>query len=59
MARDKAKPVHQDPKEFFSLSYPTFNLRELAKDVVTCLAGKSEKAVRQLELTVPTSRIGG
>src|SRR5216683_2266931 len=48
---ETAKPVYQDPKEFFSLTYPTFNLRELAKDVILRLAGKSEKAVRQLELT--------
>lgn len=41
----------QDPREFFSLTYPTYNLRELARDVVLRLAGKSEKAVRQLELT--------
>src|SRR5271168_3935262 len=47
----KARKVYADPKEFFALTYPTFNLRELAKDVVTRLAGKSEKAVRQLELT--------
>ena len=47
----KAKPVYQDPKEFFALTYPTFNLRELVKDVLLRLAGKSEKAVRQLELT--------
>jgi hypothetical protein len=46
-----AKPVYQDPKEFFSLTYPTYNLRELAKDIITRLAGRSEKAVRQLELT--------
>ncbi len=47
----KAKPVYQDAREFFSLTYPTFNLRELAEDIVTRLAGKSEKAARQLELT--------
>jgi hypothetical protein len=47
----EAKPVYQDPNEFFSLTYPTFNLRELAKDVILRLAGKNEKAVRQLELT--------
>src|SRR5207247_10364109 len=35
----------------FALTSPTFNLRELAKDVVVRLAGKSDKAVRQLELT--------
>jgi predicted AAA+ superfamily ATPase len=51
VAMDKAKPVYQDAREFFSLTYPTFNLRELAKDVVRRLLGKSDKAVRQLELT--------
>jgi hypothetical protein len=51
VAMGSAKPVYQDASEFFSLTYPTFNLRELAKDIVTRLAGKSEKAVRQLELT--------
>lgn len=47
----KAKPVYQDPAEFFTLTYPTVNLRELAKDVVGRLAAKNDKAVRQLELT--------
>ena len=46
----RAKPVYQDPREFFTLTYPTHALRELAKDVVTRLAGKNEKAVRQLAL---------
>src|SRR5207248_1213728 len=48
---DKARPVYQDPYQFFSLTYPTFNLRELARDVVLRLAGKNDKAIRQLELT--------
>lgn len=47
----KARPAYQDPTEFFGLTYPTHNLRELVKDVLIRLAGKSEKAVRQLELT--------
>ncbi len=47
----KAQPVYQNPYDFFSFTYPTFNLRELAKDVVLRLAGKNDKAVRQLELT--------
>jgi hypothetical protein len=46
-----ARSVYQDPNEFFALTYPTFNLRELVKDVVARLAAKNEKAVRQLELT--------
>jgi hypothetical protein len=47
----KARPIYQNPADFFSFTYPTFNLRELAKDVVLRLAGKNDKAVRQLELT--------
>jgi hypothetical protein len=47
----QGRSVYQDPNEFFALTYPTFNLRELAKDVILRLAGKNEKAVRQLVLT--------
>ena len=47
----KARPIYQHPYDFFSFTYPTFNLRELAKDVALRLAGKNDKAVRQLELT--------
>jgi len=47
----KARPVYQDPYDFFALTYPTYNLRELAKDVVLRLAGKNDKSIRQLELT--------
>lgn len=47
----KAKPVYQDAEEFFALTYPTFNIRELAKDVIVRLKGQNDKAVRQLELT--------
>lgn len=47
----RAKPLYQKPEEFFALTYPTFNLRELVKDVLLRLAGKNERAVRQLELT--------
>ena len=43
--------IYSDPKEFFSFTYPTFNIRELSKDVAVRLAGKSDRAVRQLELT--------
>jgi len=46
----EAKPVYQDPTEFFALAYPTYNLRELSKEVVLRLAGKNEKAIRQLAL---------
>lgn len=43
--------IYHDPAEFFALTYPTAKLRDLARDVTWRLAGKSEKAVRQLYLT--------
>jgi hypothetical protein len=51
VATGRAKPVHQDPSEFFGFTYPTLALRDLARDVVVRLAGKTDKAIRQLELT--------
>ncbi len=47
----RARRVYGDPREFFALTYPTHNLRELARQVALRLAGRSDKAVRQLELT--------
>ncbi len=44
-------PIYEDPISFFALTYPTHNLRNLARDVVLRLAGQNDKAVRQLELT--------
>ena len=46
-----ARPVYEDPARFFALTYPTFPLRELARDVALRLAGRNTKAIRQLELT--------
>jgi hypothetical protein len=48
---DRGTKVYRDPAEFFALTFPTYNLRELAKDIVHRLAGKNDKTVRQLELT--------
>jgi hypothetical protein len=45
------RPVYEDPAEFFALTYPTYNLRRLAREVVLRLGGKNDKAVRQLALT--------
>ena len=45
------RPAYEDPAEFFALTYPTYNLRQLARDVVLRLAGQNDKAVRQLALT--------
>ena len=39
------RPVYEHPAEFFALTYPTYNLRELVKDVALRLAGKSDKGV--------------
>ena len=46
-----AKTVYCDPKEFFTLTFPASGIRTLARDVAYRLAGKSDKAVRQLSLT--------
>ncbi len=48
---DRGSAVYRTPAEFFALTFPTYNLRELAKDVVHRLAGKNDKTIRQLELT--------
>ena len=45
------RPIYEDPERFFELTFATPALRELVKDVAERLAGKSTKAVRQLELT--------
>ena len=44
------RPVYEDPVEFFALTYPTYNLRELVKDVVQRLKGESDKAYRKLSV---------
>ncbi|MCY4505504.1 MAG: hypothetical protein OXG35_00875, partial [Acidobacteria bacterium] len=51
MMQRGARPIYEEPARFFALTYPTFSLRELARDVVLRLAGRNTKAVRQLELT--------
>jgi hypothetical protein len=50
MQRGK-RPLYEKPEQFFALTFPTYNLRHLVRDVVLRLAGKNDKAVRQLELT--------
>ena len=51
MMQNGKRPIYEKPEEFFALTYPTFNLRNLVREVVLRLAGKNDKAVRQLELT--------
>ncbi len=45
-----SRPVYEDPAEFFALTYPTYNLRELVKDVCLRLAGRTDKAYRKLSV---------
>ena len=45
------RPVYEDPARFFELTYATHALRDLVRDVAGRLAGRTTKAVRQLELT--------
>jgi predicted AAA+ superfamily ATPase len=51
MMRRGKQPVYEQPENFFALTFPTHNLRNLVRDVALRLANKNDKAVRQLELT--------
>ena len=51
MMQNGKRPIYEKPEHFFALTFPTHNLRNLVRDVVLRLAGKNDKAVRQLELT--------
>ena len=51
-----ARPVYQDPREFFALTYPTFNLRELAKEVAQRLAGLVRVGIDVFQGNEPTHR---
>ena len=44
------RSVYEDPAQFFTLTYPTYNLRELVKDVALRLARQSDKAYRTLSV---------
>ena len=50
LARGK-RPIYEDPAQFFDLTFPTPPLRELVKDVALRLSGRTDRAIRQLELT--------
>jgi Protein of unknown function (DUF499) len=51
LMRSGKRPIYEDPEKFFALTFPTYNLRRLVRDVVLRVAGRNDKAVRQLELT--------
>ena len=44
------RPIYEDPDKFFALTFPTYNLRELVKDVCLRLAGQTDKAYRKLSV---------
>jgi hypothetical protein len=45
------RPIYENPEKFFSLSYATSAQRDIAAATAERLRGKSDKAIRQLELT--------
>lgn len=45
------RPIYENPETFFSLSYATSAQRDIAAATAERLRGKSDKAIRQLELT--------
>ena len=45
------RTVYEEPAEFFALTFPTLNLRDLVRDVAQRLAGHSDKAYRSLSVT--------
>jgi hypothetical protein len=49
--RTGKRPIYEDPARFFSLSYATSAQRDIAAATTERLRGKSDKAIRQLELT--------
>ncbi len=51
VAAGEGAVMYRDPREFFSLTYPTVKLRDLARDVAARLAQASDKAVRVLART--------
>ena len=50
MMEPGTRPIYEDPTRVFALTYPTCQMRELAKDVVLRLAARNTKAIRQLEI---------
>ena len=46
----ESPPVYRDPELFFSLTYPTFRMRELVRGVLLRLAGQGGKPVQQLQV---------
>ena len=51
VARTGQRPLYEDPARFFSLTYATPALRDIAAAIAERLRGKSAKGIRQLEMT--------
>jgi len=51
VAEGRGGSVYRDPSRFFSLTYPTHDLRDLVRNVSLRLAGKGTKAVHQINVT--------
>ena len=49
--RTGKRPIYENAEKFFSLSYATSAQRDIAAATAERLRGKSDKAIRQLELT--------
>lgn len=46
----EAPPVYRDPREFFDRTYPTYNMKLLARDVLQRLAGEGGKPVIRIQV---------
>lgn len=46
MMQGGKRPIYENPEEFFALTFPTHNLRNLVREVALRLAGKNDKAIR-------------
>lgn len=51
VAMGEGRPLYKNVTEFFSFTYPTGRVLDLARDVVWRLAGRSDKAIHQLKQT--------
>lgn len=51
VAQTGQRPLYEDPARFFSLTYATPALRDIAAAIAERLRGKSAKGIRQLEMT--------
>ena len=53
MMQNGKRPIYEKPENFFALTFPTHNLRNLVRDVVLRLAGKNDKAECTITMAEP------